>query len=322
MEAVGIGDLHLDSPLTEIIENYNSQVIKEIDKVLKYAYSHGIENIFLYGDISDNSNLSQDALKCLLDLFYRHKDLLFFIILGNHDKKAKDSIKGHSLKILKTLRKFKLLENVRIFSKPKSVNIGKEKVRFLPWPSTDFDESALNVAHIEVYKSKADNGRVFSTDRLSKSKAVVVSGHLHTAHSVRNTYYSGTLYQTKFGQSKDCYFHHIVFNGVEDYEISLIPHVPDYELITVHVENKNDLVDLPKSKFKKIKLVIDNPGVDLSNLDNPGIVKLTPFSKEFREVKESISINTNVFFKSWMKTNYPSRAKILYKVRLRLLNGS
>lgn len=318
MEAVGIGDLHLGSNLNKICD-FDNLVFLEVGKVLKYASNKGINNVFLYGDISDSPKLSQNAQVLLLNFFLSNQDFNFYIILGNHDKAAEDSSRGHSLQVMKTLSKFKLLKNVRIFEDPKTVNIDGIQVRFLPWPSSDFHSGCLNVSHLEVQGSKYDNGKIHNNKNLSKSKRVVVSGHLHTSQKVRNTYYSGTLYQTNFGEQKLKYFHHIQYSSDSDFDIQLVPHKQELLLETVHVTSTKQLKDLVKSTnpLHKFKIVIDNPNVDLSAMPS-NVVKSVPYSPELVST-DSVSMDTDAFFKSWVKSNNGKPSWI--SLREKLLNN-
>ena len=215
---------------------------------------------------------------------------------------------GHSLEVLMLLYSKK---NVRFFDKPKTLDIDGARVRFLPYPHENFDKTALNVFHKEVYGSKGDSGRVMAEEGMTKSKSVVVAGHLHTAHRVRNTYYSGTLYQTNFGESQDKYFHHIDFTSPSDYTIELVKHRPKYVLHNVVLQSRADLASIPKGETNLVKLVIqdgaDVGAADYAKLSNIAIVKnfkskedlQAVLTEDLTEGKELI-VRTEDFFRAWV----------------------
>jgi hypothetical protein len=258
-------------------------------------------------------------------------DFTFHIILGNHDLYGETPATGHSLEVLKLLY---TKPNVKFYTKPKTVEIDGAPVRFLPYPHESFDLKALNVFHKEVSGSKNDAGRVNKSEELTNSKAVTVAGHLHTAHSVRNTHYSGTLYQQNFGESLPKYFHHIEFNSNSDYEIKLVNHEPKYKLFTVVLQTRDDLATIPTGEHNLVKLVIQD-GADVSASDYAkfkNIVMIKPFkSKEDLQViltedlteGQAISFRTEDFFKGWLASldvEESMRKRIRVK-RRQILNG-
>jgi hypothetical protein len=337
MEALGIGDLHLtDSSnsggLSKYVQDSDLMVMNEVQKVLAYGRSKGINRVFLYGDVCDSPRMSYAAMMAFSSMLDSAEDFKFEIILGNHDMYGETPEAGHSLEILKMLHR---KPNVRYHIKPRTVNIDGASVRFLPYPHTSFDKEALNIFHKEVYGSTNDAGRTMDSDGLSKSKAVVCAGHLHTAHRVRNTYYSGTLYQTNFGESLPKYFHHIEFSSPLDYEVSLIKHDPLYKLHTVVLESRADLQTIPDGKFDLVKLVIQD-GADVSASDYSSIKSIVVV-KNFKSKEDlaavltedlyegqQVSFKVSEFFDEWvasqdMGDQMRERVKA---VRKRILNSA
>ena len=336
MESVGIGDLHLtDSAgsggLAKYIQNPDEFVMDECAVVLQWARKKGIKNCFLYGDLCDNPRMSYNALIALSKFLSENDDFMFYIILGNHDMYGKTPETGHSLEVLMLLYAKK---NVRFFTKPKTIDIDGAKVRFLPYPHENFDKTALNVFHKEVYGSKGDSGRVMAEEGMTKSKSVVVAGHLHTAHRVRNTYYSGTLYQTNFGESQDKYFHHIDFHSPDEYSIELVKHRPKYTLHTVVIASRSDLATIPTGETNLVKLVIQD-GADVSAADyskRPNIAIVKNFktkedlhavlSEDLTEGRQLI-VRTEDFFREWVSSLDVEQAmrKRIRSVRRRVLEA-
>lgn len=335
MEGVGIGDLHLSDSagsgaLSKYLQNSDEVILSEVSKVLDYAKAQAIINIMLYGDLCEGPRMSYDALLLLLRFLRLHSDFRFFMYPGNHDMFSADPSVGHSLQLLQEYQ----LPNVKIFTKPTVIKIDGVRCRFLPFPHMSLDKTALNFAHNEVHGSKNDHGRVNTSDALSKSKAVACVGHLHTAHQVRNTYFSGTLLQNNFGESLPKFFHHIRFNSYEDHEITPIPHDPTYKLHTIVVETKDDLNEIPKGKHNLIKLVIadgaDVVAGDYAHIKNIEIVKAFKSKEELAAVLtedlregSALIIRTDDFFKEWVKSldcDVTMRNRVR-ATRRRILNG-
>jgi hypothetical protein len=335
-EMLAIGDLHCSSAdgsggLSKYVQDSDQMVCEEMEKVLQYGRKHGINTALLLGDICDSPRMSYPATIALARFFSANDDFMFHVILGNHDLYGETPDTGHSLELLKLLYS---KSNVKFYTKPKTVEIDGAPVRFLPYPHESFDSKALNVYHKEVRGSKNDAGRVMGSDDLTDSKSVIVAGHLHTAHRVRNTYYSGTLYQQNFGESLPKYFHHIEFTGPRDYEIRLVKHDPKYKLHTIVLNTRDDLQTIPEGEFNLVKLVIQD-GADVSASDYgkfSNIVMIKPFkSKEDLQMVltedltegQAVSFKTEDFFKEWLKSldvDEELRKRIRYQ-RRKILNG-
>jgi hypothetical protein len=228
----------------------------------------------------------------------------FHIILGNHDLFAEDPAAGHSLQIIKEFG----LPNVRIYEEPTLTKIEGRPVKFLPWPYVDFEKGVLNVFHNDVAGATTDSGRPISKG--TESKAIAVGGHIHTNQRVRNTYYSGTLYQTNFGESKEKFFHHVEYD--DGFVINSIPFKPEYVLHSVEVRTKKDLKDVPRSKTDLVKLILID-GCQISAHDTAGIsiaqVKTANGARELAlaqvdDLKEGseVEVSTDEFFHEWLST--------------------
>lgn len=336
MEALGVGDLHMtdssgSGALSKYIQEPDAMVINEFEAVIAYGRSHGINRIFQYGDVCDGPRMSYEAMIALSDFLDRNDDFEFDFILGNHDMYGETSKTGHSLQLLKKLYR---KPNVRFHLRPRTVNIDGVPVRFLPYPAEDFDSKALNVYHKEVRGAQNDHGRPFDDEKLPASKAITVAGHLHTAHRIRNTFFSGTLYQQNFGENLPKYFHHIQFNNVKDYSVDLIDHDPVYKLHNVILQTRDDLALIPKGDKNLVKLVIQD-GCDVSASDyadytNIAITKNFKSREDLQAVLtedlaqgQELVIRTEDFFKEWLAALDVDDAmrKQIRAVRRRILNG-
>lgn len=307
MNAIGIGDLHLTSSLGKgglaaYIKDQDPMVARAVIKALKWARDHQTRHVFLYGDVCDGTRLSYEGQLALLKIL--RLPFEFHIILGNHDLFSEDPTAGHSLQIIKEFR----LPNVFIYEEPTVTKIDGRPVKFLPWPYVDFEKGMLNVFHNDVAGAKTDSGRPVTKG--SESKALAVGGHIHTHQRVRNTHYSGTLYQTNFGEGKAKFFHHIEYDG--GFVINSIPFKPEYTLHTVEVRTKKDLVNVPRSRTDLVKLILVD-GCQISAHDTAGIniaqVKTANGARELalakvEDLKEGseVEVSTDEFFQEWLTT--------------------
>jgi DNA repair exonuclease SbcCD nuclease subunit len=318
-EAVGVGDLHLTDEsgkggLANYIEAPNDYVMSEVDRVCNYARKKNIGTAILYGDICENPRMSYEAQIAFRNGIKRNKDIEFIVYPGNHDSKNHDRSEGHSLELIQLMG----LKNLRIVLNDEYIQFGKQKIKICPWPSTAFDKTCLNFAHIEVYGAQLDSGRKIENDDLKKTKAVVAMGHLHTNHRVRNVYYSGTLYQTNFGESLPKFFHHIVYDSPEDYEIINVPFAPKYRLHNCVVETAEDVKALPTDPHDLIKLVVqDGADVDIPNRPNIVINKTFKTKMDLATILtedlmngQELVLNSAEFFASWIaQQSVPQRLK-------------
>ncbi len=308
MEFIGLGDLHLSDDqgrggLTKYIPNADQYVMSEVARACQWATKRGIKYVVFYGDICESPRMSYEAMLAFIQCIQSHPDLKFITILGNHDKQAKDSSAGHSLQIIKAMA----IPNLRIIEEPTVLKIQGRRIKFLPWPSTAFDPKVLNIGHIEVSGSKGDSGRVMEAE--TSSKAVICMGHLHTCHQVRNTYYSGTLYQTNFGETGPKFFHHCVWNSVNDYEITSVPFDSRYKLFNCVAESQPDIDCLPKDPNHLIKLVIrDGSDVSVPDQANIVITKMYKTKSDLVQILtedllqgQELVIKTSDFFRDWLK---------------------
>lgn len=304
MRAVGIGDLHLTSAvgkgaLSKYLGQPDAFVIECVNRVLDEAAEAGILQVFLYGDVCEGTRMSYDAQLALLSVLKR--DFEFHIILGNHDMFSEDPSAGHSLQLIKEFG----LPNVHIYETVTDVEIEGQQVRFLPWPHANFSKSRLNICHCDVAGAKTDSGREITEG--SESNSWVVSGHIHTAQRVRNTFYSGTLYQTDFGESEKKYYHLIEYDG--GWDITDVPFKPSVILKTYEVSTKKQLLALPRRKHEWVRLVLKTGFTpaheDLVGL-NIALVKTEGKEQALEELKDvkyadSVTLSVDEFFNYWIE---------------------
>jgi len=336
MDLVTVGDLHLtDSTgsggLAKYIEDPDLFVIGELGKAADYARRKDVETIALMGDVCDGPRMSYEAMMSLVDFFDAYTDRKFLVFLGNHDMYGEDASAGHSLQLLARIYRGR---HVKFFTKPKTIEIDGTPLRILPYPHTSFDVTALNLFHNEVYGSQGDSGRINKDEQLSKSKAVALGGHLHTAHRVRNTTFMGTLYQSNFGEKLPKYFAHVTFDSPDEHDVRLIKNDPKYKLHTVILQTRDDLANIPTRRTDLVKLVIQD-GCDVSAEDyahRKNIVVLKNFKTKAdlaavltEDIKEGtqLVIRTDDFFREWIASLdvEEQMRKRVRSIRRRIINS-
>lgn len=335
MEFLGIGDLHLPDSngvggLAKYIEDPATFVIQEVQKIMDYGRSKGVFTIIFYGDLFENPRGSYEGHLALIGLFRSNPKFRFIAIPGNHDKFGLQTSAGHSLQILEAMK----IPNFVLYTEPTVIDLDGARVHMMPWPCKAFRKDCLNVAHIEVKGSQLDSGRKLDSDDLVKTSAVACVGHLHTPHQVKNVHYSGTIYQTNFGEGIKKYFHHVRFNDVDDYEIELIPHRPKYRLYTVIVHSKADLEGVSRKPNDLIKLVIeDGADIEANDYQWPNVVQvkaykskaeLTAILTEDLVSGEELVIKSSDFFNEWISVQdiTPELKSQAKKLRTKILRGT
>lgn len=281
LEFVGIGDLHLGK-LERIIPGIgNEVVVNETKKCLDYALSNGITNVFFYGDIGDKTRLSYKDHLALLSLLLdpKYAGLKFWIILGNHDF---DEHGVNSLQIIRYMVKMLKLKNIRIFVKGEDEKIDGVNVRFMPYPLVETSKKAVNIGHFDAVGAKRDNGRTIKNGEGVDTDHFCCVGHLHTPHTVKNMFFSGTLYQTNFGETLPKMFHHVKVLPSLKRKVKYVRNEPAVKLFNLEIYSRKDLNKITKNKNDLYKLFVQdgvkiNPD-DLSRHKN--VIKINRFKDD------------------------------------------
>lgn len=240
MEFVTIGDLHLDKArLWDILGAKTLDLqMQAVRYVLDYARSNKVDEVVFLGDISDLPRLSDLSAKAFYELLLSYPDLTFHIILGNHDIEQKVV---HSLTTLDVFAKAGLLENICLYTEPTA----RGSIEFLPYPhSKPQSKTSLCFGHIERPGATRDNGsKMKDTEGVPESgNNKWIMGHLHTPHTIGNTIYAGTLYQTSFGEQEDKRFLHCKFDvAKEKLKVRSIPMEKPFTLRTLTVNTFKEL---------------------------------------------------------------------------------
>ena len=264
-EFVTVGDAHLDKLENLFPANHLELQVAEIDKVYKYAIKKGVPNVVWLGDVAHKERLTEESRIALYSILTRYDGLVnTYIILGNHDV-AREGF--HSLQFFVKLYETGKFKSVHIFKAGTQLVLNKVPVNFLPYPLTKalpYDgpcDKTLNFAHLERPGAKRDNGMLIQKGDgvRQKDDNVWVIGHLHTPQKLGLTWYSGTLFQTNFGESLPKSFLHARVRNVKGllkWKIVEIPNDPAFKLINLKIESKSDLKKIDDNPLHLYKLFI------------------------------------------------------------------
>lgn len=308
---VTIGDLHLDKKrLTNLLGKKASVLqLGEVRKVLDYAILHKIKYAFFLGDISDEPSLSDYSEKLLIELLLEYdRKIHMHIILGNHDIAQKDV---NSLCKISLLSETKKLKTVTVHSNHNVIKLCGIDVEFMPYPNNKpKKKNSICIAHIEVPGATLDNGYEVSVDdndygKDTKSNLWIL-GHLHTPQTIKKQfYYSGTLYQTSFGEFLDKSFikceTHKLSSGKLRYKLSRVRNYPEFKLRTYNINNKQDIKnwnDVKSDKPYTFYRVFhkSNIRMPLSFMrKNPNVIECKSF-KDNKELNDLI-VSENISYK-------------------------
>lgn len=215
-------DWHLAGMKSILGEQSSIIQLKEIDRVYRYAVAHGIEHIFVPGDLFDTPNvfgtnaLSVDDFSViqLILLLLRYKDVVkTHYIPGNHDF---SEVGKTSLDILKAFVDSGLIPGLNIYT---SVTVDSDiapfPIRFLPYPCETVpkeyisDIGHLNLCHIDYPNAISDSGHVIKVSNKQVYQQGIndytVSGHIHKKQDMpkKDFMYVGSLYQKTFAEEEE-----------------------------------------------------------------------------------------------------------------------
>ena len=269
----------MDGKLRKYLPNLNSLIFDEVRRVVAYAKRNGIKTLVFYGDICETPHMSLEAHRLLLAFIMEYPDFEFIFDLGNHDTENSET---HSMQLFTDMQGFGLLPNVRIIEKPTTLfRKSGTPLRILPWPSLDTREDCLNVIHEEVAGATWDHGRPVGSGTVIEHDCV--AGHLHTEQKVGSVNFSGTLYQTSFGEKAKKFFHHCTWHSPEEKKIiRKIPHVAAFQLINLVVESQKDIDSIENDPMKLYKVFVQTEvTLDADTFANlPNVVKTNSFKSK------------------------------------------
>lgn len=191
-----------------------STLMQEIVKPCKYASENGIQHVIVSGDICHSYIMSPDVQRAIYRLADKYKDLMFWMIPGNHDYHSKNVTSLEAL--FETTRRY---DNLRIILQPSVEQLDGVPFTFLPFPYVErvLDTQSVLVSHLTPSGAKYENGKTATkgTTAIDSEAGFWLNGHLHLAQETN--YYSccGTLYPVRFGAEPRHGFTHLSFDYSE-----------------------------------------------------------------------------------------------------------
>ncbi len=277
--------------------------LAEVRKVYKYAGDNAIEHVFVPGDISDKTVLSEHLI-ALISLLLQYDDHFFtYYTVGNHDFHSVDvSESGEeiasktSMDVLKLLVDNGFLKRFKLFYQPETIKIDGVNVCFMPFPHTEVIKSSkppLVFAHIEMAGAIGDNGRVLkhgNDDKFIRRPGdFIFSGHIHQNQYLKKKRfaYCGTLFQKNFGESLPkgfIDFNAKYVNGKLVVSHEFIRNKPGFILQEKLIQESADWDTLVKDDSLRYKILIGEGVVVPKNVmkEFPNIIYLNGASKSMK----------------------------------------
>lgn len=269
LEGLATADWHLCG-LSKHFPNDIERQFYEINKIYQYAVKNGVEHIFVNGDISDTPHMPTDVYIALV-LFLKKYDGIIHThyIAGNHDF---SDIKKTSMDLLDVLVRNDFFKSVSLYLNAESTKVAGVPVNFLPYPCVEAPESDvphLNFSHVEYNGAVGDNGRKLRTkdEFIQNPGDFNVSGHIHTYQylKAKRAVYSGNPFQKNFGEGLPKGFLHFKATAGSDeikFKHKFINNKPDFQLINVQIESREDFAKLSDSDAYRYKLWV-SPSVEV-----------------------------------------------------------
>ena len=263
MKIALITDQHLDGRKGNI--NFWNYFQKFYDNIFfPTLEKEGVKVIFDLGDTFDNrKSMDYNTFNRVdTNYFQRLKDYEVHMILGNHCTYYKNTNKINSPELL--LEKY---PNIRIYSEPKEILMGKKLFLMMPWINSGNKEQSLKMitdsqADIMCGHLECDGFEVTAGMRFEggfkvadfKNFKRVWSGHFHHKSKHGNVQYLGNPYQMFWNDYKDTRGFHIYDTETDKLKFIKNPYEIFQKIYYNDIENDySDFnADLYKDSFVKV----------------------------------------------------------------------
>ena len=269
LNGIATGDWHFCGLAKHFPDDIARQMY-EIDKIYQYAVRNGVEHIFVNGDIADTPHLPYEVYIQLV-LFLKKYDgiITTHYIAGNHDF---SDIKKTSMDLLDLLYREGFFETFHLYLQPHSTKISGVPVNFLPYPCNEAPEHKkphLNFSHVAYNGAVGDNGRKLrvKNEFIQSEGDFNISGHIHQYQSLpsKSALYAGNPFQKNFGESLPKGFVHFKAKATNNriaIKHKFIDSKPDFKLLNIAIESREDFAKLSTSDAYRYKLWVD-PSVEI-----------------------------------------------------------
>ena len=231
-----VSDLHFG--VKDSDRKFQDSQFAFMEQMVQNCKDRGIEKIFVLGDLFDTRHaVNVLTVNRVVEFFKSHEgEVIWYIILGNHDLYYKSSTEVSSLVVLERIK------YVNIIDKPTMIG----DTLLLPWV-TDYEQFRNEVegkmdcermfGHLDVLGAKMDifNNRAeqgFDKDELFKHWKYVYTGHYHihseTTQGDCKLTYLGSPYQLNRSEIEPKGFY-ILDTDIEDLKLVRNKHCIEYK---------------------------------------------------------------------------------------------
>ncbi len=300
MKLILLGDIHFDLNNGNE-EIFNIQMSFFEDQLFPYMRENKIDNIFQFGDFTDNRNsISMNIQHLLKERFFdKLEDYNFkiYTLIGNHDIFYKNSLDIFSLEIFEKA----YLSNLVCIKEETMMKFDGLNVQVVPWLLENKlsinKEADMIFGHLEMkdFKISKTYKAIHGLDS-NNFNIPVYSGHYHIKDSKGYINYLGTPFQTSWS----------------DYLEEKGFYVLDTETREVEFIENNE--------FKHLKVFVnsDTKELEINGFKTPLQLKYTPKMDLEIFKQNKIKIYTNKE-NSMIKNLMERLAEIAYKVDLEIL---
>lgn len=235
------------------------------DWFVAQLHKHKIQDVIFCGDFfHDRDAVAVNSMHIACQVLDKFKPFRLFMIPGNHDCYYKEKADVHSLAM------FSGWQNICVFDKVQSIQIGNKHACMVPWgfDVKDIPQCDLMFGHFEIQTFKMNSFRVCEhglniKDLLQKSP-MIVSGHFHfrddRVFETGTIKYVGNPFQMDLNDScnvKGFYIYDSTHNEFEFYKNTQSPLI--YKLQLSNLVSKNvDVTQLRKLCSNNIiRFIID-----------------------------------------------------------------
>ena len=213
MNFVHIADFHFDSPFVNLSDKdglgqkCRLAQRKTFKKIIEYIKENNIENLFISGDLYEQTYIKQTTIEYINNLFKQIPQTKIYIAPGNHDPLIKNSY----------YNKFKWNENVKIFTN-KIEKIETEEADIYGYGFNDFYCDGSEINNLEINNKEKINILITHGDldasqtveelynpiskRFLKEKNFdyIALGHIHKPNYEENIVYPGSAFPLGFDE--------------------------------------------------------------------------------------------------------------------------
>jgi len=296
MQFIFTADWHLSGFLQDkIIKESNlperlDSIKKIIYQISDYARTNKINNIIIGGDLLHNKSIIYtEALGLLLDYFRNNKDLIYYIISGNHDLSGRGEYGVSALKSLDS--------ETNVFRIDHASKICNDQIFLVPWSNNMISEIKNNnceylISHFGLSEALLNSGISLIADislkDLKGKYKYVYLGHYHASQEIITEdiqlYYCGSIFQKDWGEKGEIKRFLVV--DTEKHTTESVPtfgYKKHFELEITN-ENKNEII----KQAKELKL----SGHEVK-LIKKELFDTTEISEEFRLIDKVEKDPTN-----------------------------